>query len=173
MHICFAHSGLATAHTTYYMDNEAHLKPWEPAKAPEFYSVNQWLLRLNNRQAEMEAGHARYFVAMDDAKKEIIALCSLTNITRGAMQAAYMGYSISQQHQGKGYMSKLVHHVIEHAFNDLKLHRVMANYMPRNIRSETLLHNLGFQKEGYAKKYLKINGHWEDHILTSLINENI
>lgn len=50
----------------------------------------------------------------------------------------------------------------------------MANYIPSNIRSENVLQKLGFEKEGYAKKYLKINGLWQDHILTSLVNkENI
>lgn len=173
MHICFTHTGLAHAHAMYYMDNQEHLKPWEPAKSPDFYSVNQWVLRLHNRQIEMDAGHTRYFVGLDNTKENIIALCSLTDITRGAMQSAYLGYSISKQYQGQGLMSKLVSHAINHAFNDLKLHRIMANYMPNNTRSATLLHKLGFEKEGYAKQYLKINGQWEDHILTSLINQHV
>ncbi len=51
-----------------------------------------------------------------------------------------------------------------------KLHRVMANYVPSNIRSENLLNRLGFRKEGTAKSYLKIAGSWQDHVLTSKIN---
>lgn len=173
MHICCTHKGLAHAHAMYYMDNQEHLQPWEPTKSPDFYSVNQWVLRLHNRQIEMDAGHTRYFVGLDDTKKNIIALCSLTNITRGAMQSGHLGYSISKQYQGKGLMRQLVNHAIAHAFNDLKLHRIMANYMPSNTRSATLLHHLGFEKEGYAKDYLKINGQWEDHILTALINQHV
>ncbi|MEZ8447765.1 30S ribosomal protein S5 alanine N-acetyltransferase, partial [Vibrio splendidus] len=30
---------------------------------------------------------------------------------------------------------------------------------------------LGFEKEGVARKYLKIAGQWENHILTSKLNE--
>ncbi|TND51068.1 30S ribosomal protein S5 alanine N-acetyltransferase, partial [Aeromonas dhakensis] len=33
-----------------------------------------------------------------------------------------------------------------------------------------LLERLGFEREGYAKEYLMINGRWEDHILTSRLN---
>ncbi len=51
-------------------------------------------------------------------------------------------------------------------------HRVMAGYMPRNKKSESILHQCGFEKEGVAKSYLLINGQWEDHILTSKINLN-
>lgn len=48
----------------------------------------------------------------------------------------------------------------------------MANYMPHNQRSGNLLRRLGFVVEGYARDYLLINGRWEDHIQTSLINPN-
>ena len=60
--------------------------------------------------------------------------------------------------------------LIEFAFSDLCLHRIMANYMPRNKRSAALLERLGFMREGLAKNYLLINGIWEDHVLTSLTN---
>ena len=46
----------------------------------------------------------------------------------------------------------------------------MACYMPANQRSGALLERLGFEREGFARAYLMINGRWEDHILTSLIN---
>ncbi|EFE23404.1 hypothetical protein EDWATA_01566, partial [Edwardsiella tarda ATCC 23685] len=42
------------------------------------------------------------------------------------------------------------------------------NYMPHNQRSGALLQRLGFEKEGYAKNYLLINGKWQDHVLTAL-----
>jgi len=67
-------------------------------------------------------------------------------------------------------MKQLCAYVISFAFKELGLNRVMANYMPKNIRSECLLRSLGFEREGFARKYLCINGKWEDHVLTSLIN---
>jgi ribosomal-protein-alanine N-acetyltransferase len=38
------------------------------------------------------------------------------------------------------------------------------------VRSERLLARLGFEREGYAKAYLKIAGQWQDMVLNSLIN---
>jgi ribosomal-protein-alanine N-acetyltransferase len=58
----------------------------------------------------------------------------------------------------------------DYIFNVLKLHRIIANYLPRNRRSGALLERLGFEIEGEAKELLKINGVWEDHVMTSLIN---
>ena len=66
-------------------------------------------------------------------------------------------------------MKRLCSHVINYAFNELGLNRIMANYMPSNDRSEALLNSLGFVREGLAERYLKINGVWEDHVLTALI----
>ncbi|EKT56688.1 ribosomal-protein-S5-alanine N-acetyltransferase [Providencia rettgeri Dmel1] len=40
--------------------------------------------------------------------------------------------------------------------------------MPHNMRSGNLLTKLGFEREGYAKQYLQINGEWRDHVLTAL-----
>jgi [ribosomal protein S5]-alanine N-acetyltransferase len=50
------------------------------------------------------------------------------------------------------------------------MHRISAAYMPRNKRSEAVLQRAGFAHEGHAKQYLLINGIWEDHHLTALIN---
>ncbi|MDG2718812.1 30S ribosomal protein S5 alanine N-acetyltransferase, partial [Vibrio parahaemolyticus] len=50
--------------------------------------------------------------------------------------------------------------------------RIQAGYMPHNKRSEAVLEHVGFNREGYAKDYLLINGEWQDHVLTSLINPN-
>lgn len=58
-----------------------------------------------------------------------------------------------------------------YVFGELGLHRIQAAYLPHNERSGALLDRLGFEKEGFARRYLKINGVWEDHILTSLIND--
>ena len=49
----------------------------------------------------------------------------------------------------------------------------MANFMPENTRSKKLLFSLKFEKEGFAKKYLFINGKWQDHTLTALLNNHI
>lgn len=53
---------------------------------------------------------------------------------------------------------------------ELKLNRIMANYLPDNQRSAGLLARLGFAQEGLAKRYLKINGHWRDHVLTAKLS---
>jgi ribosomal-protein-alanine N-acetyltransferase len=53
--------------------------------------------------------------------------------------------------------------VLDHAFNRLRLHRVEANIQPDNVASIALVKRLGFTREGYSRRYLKIGGRWRDH----------
>jgi ribosomal-protein-alanine N-acetyltransferase len=85
--------------------------------------------------------------------------------------ACTLGYSLAEEAQGKGLMHEALTVALRHTLENLKMHRVQANYMPINERSARLLRRLGFQVEGYARDYIFINGAWRDHILTSLINE--
>ncbi|PIQ43755.1 MAG: hypothetical protein COV52_04750 [Gammaproteobacteria bacterium CG11_big_fil_rev_8_21_14_0_20_46_22] len=68
-------------------------------------------------------------------------------------------------------MSEALRAVIAFVFEEQKLHRLMANYRPENKRSEAVLSNLGFEKEGFAKAYLYLDGAWRDHVLTALVND--
>lgn len=68
-------------------------------------------------------------------------------------------------------MSEAVKKATEYMFEEQNIHRIMANYIPSNQRSAKLLQSLGFTIEGLAKNYLLINGQWEDHVLTSLTNQ--
>lgn len=162
----------AQALSEFYRQNSDHLRIWEPRREEGFHSIEAWVKRLIVREQEQAEGRAAYFIACSANSGEIIATCSLTNIVQAAFQACYMGYSVAEEYQGKGVMKKLCHHVIDYAFNERQLNRIMANYMPKNHRSAALLKRLGFTKEGVAKRYLLINGRWEDHILTALLNPN-
>lgn len=102
----------------------------------------------------------------------MIGMCNLSQIFYGFFQACYLGYKIDKKYEGKGLMLEAVEGVVRFAFETLRLHRIMANYMPSNARSAKLLKKLGFEIEGRAKKYLLINNVWEDHILTSRIRSS-
>jgi [ribosomal protein S5]-alanine N-acetyltransferase len=62
--------------------------------------------------------------------------------------------------------------VIPHAFDVLRLHRIEAAAQPENIGSVRLLERCGFEREGLARRYLKINGEWQDHLLFALLADD-
>lgn len=154
----------------FYARNKEHLAAWEPARPPDFFTKDFWSNRLADWAKDWDAGVGAHFVSMGESTDEVLAVCSLTNIIRGPFQACNIGYAVSMELQGTGTMTELAEHVIDFAFMELGLNRVMANYLPRNKRSARLLGRLGFTEEGLARRYLRINGVWEDHILTSKVN---
>src|SRR5436309_3552164 len=74
---------------------------------------------------------------------ELIGRANLNEIVRGVFQAAYLGYSLAEHAQGHGYMTEALRAVIDFAFGELNLHRLMANYIPENLRSAAVLKRLG------------------------------
>ena len=59
--------------------------------------------------------------------------------------------------------------LIPSLFLDLQLNRIEAATLENNLASKNLLNKIGFKKEGKLRKYLKINGEWQDHVLYSLL----
>lgn len=150
--------------------NIRHLSPWKSTGETK----KDYKTQLIQWEQEFKEGKSIRFLLFlkNNPEGEIIGFCNFSQIFRGPFQACYLGYHIDAAFQGKGLMSEAVAKATEYMFETQNLHRIMANYMPSNEKSARLLHKLGFVIEGSAKKYLLINGHWEDHILTSLTNEN-
>ncbi len=151
--------------------NMGLMSPWRSAAGEPKIDHKTQLLKWDQEFKEGKSIRFLLFLK-ENSESEIIGFCNFSQIIRGPFQACYLGYHIDAALQGKGLMSEAVAKATEYMFETQKLHRIMANYMPSNERSARLLQKLGFVIEGHAKKYLLINGQWEDHILTSLTNEN-
>lgn len=158
---------------SYLTENRSHLEPWEPTRTEAFYTQELWERELRSRYSQFLTGQAARLVLFlkDKPAGPIIGVSNFTEVMRGVFQACFLGYSIHHQYQGQGIMTEALTAAIEFMFTSFKLHRIMANYMPRNERSGRLLRRLGFTVEGYARDYLKIAGKWEDHILTAKLAE--
>jgi [ribosomal protein S5]-alanine N-acetyltransferase len=155
----------------YYLRNAEHLAPWEPLRDEGYNSAEAWKDRARDFAGEALKGFAYRYVVRLDAGREIIAVANFTSVIRGVFLACHLGYSIDREMQGRNLMFEALDRLIPHVFTTYGLHRVMANYIPENERSGALLKRLGFEVEGRARDYLKINGEWRDHVLTARIND--
>jgi ribosomal-protein-alanine N-acetyltransferase len=88
---------------------------------------------------------------------------NLSQIVRGPLCSAYLGYYALAGHEGRGLMHAGLGLLLRLAFGRLGLHRVEANIQPGNLRSIALVRGCGFALEGYSPRYLKIGGRWRDH----------
>ncbi len=151
---------------------EGHLDRWSPPATPAFFTEAFWRDRLTVAVEEFHAGRAARFVLQPAGPDSgaIVGTCNYTNIVRGPFLACHLGYQIGRSHEGQGLMAEALRATNDFVFSELRLHRIMANYRPENVRSGKLLERLGFVREGVAKDYLFIDGAWRDHVLTALAN---
>lgn len=162
---------LARRVVVYLSKNKDFFAPTSPPQAPRFYEEDFWQAHLATAQRSVADGASLpLYLALHGDADTIIGDMTLSNVVRGPFQAAYLGYKIDQAHQGKGLMFEALQALVQHAFETMTLHRIMANYIPTNERSARVLRRLGFVVEGYARDYLFIAGAWRDHVLTSLTN---
>ena len=172
LHLLPACSNAAGMLLNYQLKNRDHLRPWEPFRTDDFYQLSIIKQRLADMEKQMQTDKAMHFLLFYPDQAQILGECNFTNVVRGPFNACFLGFSIDQQEQGKGLMREALQAAITHMFDIEKLHRIMANYRPENTRSANLLKGLGFEEEGRARHYLKINGRWADHILTARINND-
>lgn len=102
----------------------------------------------------------------------IVGVANLSEIVHGVFRCAYLGYYANARYAGRGLMQEGIALVLRYAFRSLKLHRIEANVQPENSRSLALVRRLGFQKEGYSPRYLKVGGQWRDHERWALLVED-
>jgi [ribosomal protein S5]-alanine N-acetyltransferase len=154
----------------YVARNRTFLKPFEPTRPAEFYTVPFWEERLAVNRRELEDDRSMRLVMYSRAAPLVIGFVNFNAFQRGPFQACLLGYSLDEHHQRKGLMYEALARAIAHVFGELRLHRIMANYLPDNARSARVLDRLGFVREGYARNYVHIDGRWRDHVLTSLVS---
>jgi ribosomal-protein-alanine N-acetyltransferase len=158
----------------FHLDNREHLEPWEPPRAPGFYSEAFWIDRLERERDDAIAGRTLRLSLFDAAAAgphgAVLGSVSITNVIRGPLQACALGYNLARRLEGQGFMREAVSAVIDHVWDVMRLHRIEAAYVPANERSGRLLRRLGFVVEGYSRDYLFTGGRWKDHLRTALTN---
>ena len=131
---------------SYAVENRDFLARWEMIRSDRYFTLDYWEEQVSVKCDQIQAGALAHFLLLDKSAPAgpTVGQCTLSEIVRGPFQAAYLGYSLDRQAYGKGLMHEALTAVIEYAFDELELHRLMANYMPMNERSGRVLRRLGF-----------------------------
>lgn len=152
----------------YYIRNFNHLKEFEPQKDRSFYTYEVQYSILMESYKQLIDGTGIDLGIFKDNK--IIGKIRISNIVYGVFRNAFIGYSMDEKEQGKGYMKEAVKLVLQYAFSELELHRIEATAMVENTKSQRVLRSCGFKELGISEKYLFINGEWKDHVVFYNVN---
>ena len=158
-----------------WADLRAHsrdfLQPWEPAWPEDDLTRAAFKSRLAGYAHEIEVGGAYPFFIFRSEDGALVGGVTLSNIRRGVAETGTLGYWIGRPFIRRGYATEAVRAMCAFGFERLKLHRIEAACLPSNSASRGVLANCGFEHEGEARAYLKINGEWRDHLLFGLIRD--
>lgn len=154
-------------------ENKDNLQVWEPTWSKDVLTMQSFEKRVQFYQDQWNMDQGYSFLIKSRETGELIGGVSLTRISRASLQSAVLGYWCDQKHHRQGYTYEAVHRILEFAFQDLGLHRIQASCMKNNEASLGLLKKAGFQEEGTARGYLKIQGEWTDHLIFSLLKEDV
>lgn len=155
----------------FYLTNQERLRPFDPERPDYFYTEQFWMRQVERNTEDFASGRAlRFFLFPTDAPERVIGNIGFFNFVRGIAEHCTTGYSIDGEYEGRGLMREAMQSALDFVFHSLNFHRIEASYMPHNRRSGFLLRKLGFVVEGYSRDFLRINGQWEDHVRTALMN---
>ncbi len=149
------------------------LTPWEPVWTSSELTRASFRRRLKYyaRDLKEDLGYAFFLFETDGDK--LLGGLTLSNVRRGVTQACTLGYWIGTPHAAQGFMTAGASAVIPFVFDSLSLHRLEAACLPHNEASMKLLERTGFIREGMARRYLKINGVWQDHMTFALLEDDL
>ncbi len=153
-------------------DSHEFLKPFEPRWTEADLGRRVFSMRVRRARQEAEQGSDyTFFVFLNDGSETLVGGITLSNIRRRAAQFVNLGYWMGQPYAGQGLMTEVVGLALRFIFETLDLHRVHAAFLPHNVASRRVLEKNGFVEEGFAERYLQIDGRWEDHVLMGLTRE--
>jgi len=149
------------------------LTPWEPEWTSSELTRASFRRRLKYYARDLSEDLGYAFFIFQSANNELLGGLTLSNVRRGVTQACTLGYWIGAPYARKGFMRDALSAAAPFIFDHLRLHRVEAACLPHNLASMKLLDQSGFSREGLARRYLKINGAWQDHVTFALIEDDI
>jgi RimJ/RimL family protein N-acetyltransferase len=103
---------------------------------------------------------------MDDG--QLAGDCGLQVTLQDARQAQ-IGITLALAYQGRGLATEAATLLLDYAFINLDLHRVVAVVDAENLPATRLMERLGMRREGHFVKNTWIKGRWADEYLYAIL----
>jgi ribosomal-protein-alanine N-acetyltransferase len=158
----------ATALSALYAENRAFLAPWQPLRPASYFTETGQREAAETALAQAASGSSVPLVILDSSGL-VAGTLTIASIIRGAFQSCSVGYWLAERAQGQGLATAALREAAVLAFDDLRLHRMQAETLTRNARSQRVLERVGFEQYGVAASYMHIAGEWQDNVLYQLL----
>jgi ribosomal-protein-alanine N-acetyltransferase len=103
-----------------------------------------------------------FFAIVEKASGNYVGEIGFTLLDEGL---AELGYFIKQPYWKRGIVTEAGEAVLEYAFCNLGLHKMITGCVKENVGSERVMIKLGFSKEGELKEHQMVQGEWKDRVI--------
>jgi RimJ/RimL family protein N-acetyltransferase len=83
---------------------------------------------------------------------------------------AEIGYVIHPDYQGRGYATEAIRPVLDLAFAELGVHRVVGRLEARNVASARVLEKVGMRREAHFVENEFVKGEWQSEIVYAILD---
>jgi ribosomal-protein-alanine N-acetyltransferase len=154
--------------------NQAWLQPWEPTSPASWADRSTkaaWYALSATLRANARSGAAvPMMICYGD---RLVGQVNASNVIRGVLQSASIGYWVDAAVAGRGITPTAVALLIDHLLGPVGLHRVEINIRPENAASLRVVAKLGLRREGQHERFLDIDGQWRDHVTFAITVEEV
>lgn len=144
---------------TYYMRDEEPLKSLEQAKE-----------MLSPLQTPEKMPDFKWWGIEYKTKGELIGTCGYRRWDKQHHRAE-VGYDLWPTYWGQGIMPEALGALFRFGYLEMGLNRIEATTHMENDRSQRVLINQGFQREGILREYYCQDGQYNDQIQFSLLRK--
>jgi ribosomal-protein-serine acetyltransferase len=144
--------------------NRGYLAEWMPWAADQTLERTAAFIRTTERRLADNNG----FEAAIVLDGRIVGALGFPGVDWIARSTS-IGYWLDEAHQGRGLMTRAVRALVDHAFDEWKLHRVEIRAATGNVRSRAIPERLGFREEGLLREAERVGDRYQDLVVYGLL----
>jgi len=156
---------LPALHDLFGRDDVARYLMWEPMSIDEART----LLERRVDQTRIDAdGDAILLAVVETASGRMIGelMLRVTSIESGQGE---IGWSIHPDAQGRGLATEGAREMLRLGFEELGLHRIVADADPRNTASLKVMEHLGMRREALLVENEFVKGEWISEVVCAIL----
>ena len=146
--------------------NRDYLRKWLP-RTDKIDNLEKYKEIISNLEKRFEETKTGAFVIFYE--NEIVGTLDLQLIDKDNNIGGF-GYWIDEDFQGYGIITQSLQQIINYAFDEIRLHKLIIQCVVENVSSIKVAGRLGFEKEAIFKNEFLLNGKYHDLVRYSLFN---
>ncbi|WP_411965113.1 GNAT family N-acetyltransferase [Haloferax sp. YSMS24] len=141
--------------------NDPEIRRWMPRALPQ----NREQLESEFEGYISDDSGVNLVVSVDGDPIGFVSLFDLQHDSGRARIAAWF----APDEQGKGYGTEAAELLVDYAFDERRLHKLVAGALATNDPSRGLLESLGFEQEGRQRDHYFVRGEYVDRVVYGLL----